>query len=43
MGKQQAHPEGWDGRRAREAQEGGDICILVADSHCWMAETNTTL
>ena len=35
-------PEGWDGRRGREAQEGGDICILVADSHCWMAETKTT-
>ena len=21
----------------------GDICILMADSHCHMAETNTTL
>ena len=27
----------------REAQEGGDICILMADSHCCMAETNATL
>ena len=27
----------------REAQEGGDICILGADSHCCTAETNTTL
>ena len=31
---------GWDGR---EAQEGGAICIHVADSHWRMAETNTTL
>ena len=28
---------------AREAQEGGDICIIKADSCCCMAETNTTL
>ena len=29
----------WEG-----AQEGGeDICILMAESHCCMAETNTTL
>ena len=30
----------------REAQEGGDICILIhisADSCCCTAETNTTL
>ena len=27
----------------REAEEGGDICILTADSRCCMAETNTTL
>ena len=26
-----------------EAQEGGGICILMADSHCCAAETNTTL
>ena len=25
------------------AQEGGDIHILMADSHCCMAETNTRL
>ena len=31
------------GRGRREAQEGGDICLLMADSHCCMAETNTTL
>ena len=24
-----------------EAQEGRDICIFVADSHCYMIETNT--
>jgi len=27
----------------KEAQEGGDICILMADSHCCIAETRTTL
>ena len=30
------------GGGGREAQEGGDIHILMADSRC-MAETNTTL
>ena len=34
--------EGWDGGE-REAQEEEDICILRADSCCYMAETNTTL
>ena len=29
--------------RGREAQDRRDICIIVADSHCCMAETNTTL
>ena len=36
--------EGWDrveGRR--ELQEGGDICISVADSCCCTAEANTIL
>ena len=28
--------EGWEG-----VQEGGDICVPVADSWCCMAETNT--
>ena len=27
----------------REAQEGWDICILIADSWCHTAETNTML
>ena len=27
----------------REFQGGGDICILMADSHCCMAEVNTIL
>ena len=27
----------------REAQEGGDICIHIADSHSCIAETNTTM
>ena len=31
------------GGHGREAQEGGDICVLVADSHHCMAETKTTL
>ena len=36
--------EGWDGRWGeREAQEGGDICILTADSHCCIAESNIIL
>ena len=26
-----------------DVPEGGDICILMADSHCCVAETNTTL
>ena len=38
-------PREWDGSRegGREAQEGGDIDIIMTDSHCYMAETNTTL
>ena len=36
--------EGWDGEDGgREGQEGGDICIPMADS-CWcLAETNKIL
>ena len=30
----------WEG--GKEAQEGGDICIHMADSCCCIAETNTT-
>ena len=26
-----------------EVLEGGDICILIANSHCYAEETNTTL
>ena len=33
--------EGWGA--GREAQEGGTIGIIMADLHCCMAETNTTL
>ena len=29
-------------RGGRKAQEGGDICIHIADSLCCRAETNTT-
>ena len=32
---------GWG--EGREAQEEGNICIIMADSHCWLSETNTTL
>ena len=36
--------EGWDeGQGRSKAQEGGNICILMADSHFYMAETNTAL
>ena len=31
------------GNGGREAQEGEDICILIADLFCCTAETNTTL
>ena len=34
--------EGWDGG-GRDAEEGGDICIHIADALCCTAETNTTL
>ena len=37
------HLEGWDAEGEREAQEGGDIGIRIADSLCCTAETNTTL
>ena len=36
--------EGWDGEKGgRETQEGGDICIPMADSSSFMAETNATV
>ena len=35
--------DGWDGEGEREVQEGGDICIHIADSLCCTAETNATL
>ena len=36
--------EGWEGvAGGREVQDGGDICIPMADSCCCMAETNTIL
>ena len=34
--------EGWHGR-GKEAQEGGDICIYIAESLYCIAEANTTL
>ena len=27
----------------REASEGGDVCVIMADLHCYVAETNTIL
>ena len=36
--------EGWNEvRGGREVREGGDICILLDDSHHCTAETNSTL
>ena len=33
-----------DGLRGeREAPDGGDTCVLMADPHCYTADTNTTL
>ena len=38
------HLEGLGGvGGGREIHEGGDLCILMVDSHCCMAETNITL
>ena len=35
--------DGWDRVGVRgEVQAGGDVCILTADSRCYMAEINTT-
>ena len=33
--------DGWDGGGGGEVQEGGDICIHIADSLPCTAETNT--
>ena len=38
----QPRGKGWGGG-GREVQEGGAICILMADLHCCMAEINATL
>ena len=35
--------EEWDGGGGTEFQEGEDICIHMADSHCCMEETKTVL
>ena len=35
--------EVWDRGGGSEVQEGGDICMLMADSPCRKTETNTTL
>ena len=41
------HLEGWDREGGREGdargKRYGDICIYIADSLCYKAETNTTL
>ena len=34
---------GMGGEGGREVQEGGNICIHIADSLCCTAETNTAL
>ena len=33
----------WMGMGWKEAQEGGDACIHIAESHSCTADTNTTL
>ena len=30
------------GQDGKEAQKGGDICIIIIGLHCFMAETNKT-
>ena len=38
--------KGWDGggrAGVRKAQEGRDMCVVIADTHCCTAETNTAL
>ena len=35
--------EGWDREDGREAEEGGDMCMHMADSLCCATETNTVL
>ena len=35
--------QAWGRREGREAQEGGDISIIVADVPCHKAETSITL
>ena len=35
--------EGWDGGGVEGGSRGRDICIFMADSHCCMEESNTTL
>ena len=37
------HLEGWHREGGKEMQERGDICICIAYSLCYTAETNTTL
>ena len=41
------HLEGWDSEGGREGgargKRFGDICICIADSLCYKAETNTAL
>ena len=34
--------EGWDGGGGRQAQEKGNACIHMADSHCYTTATNAT-
>ena len=31
------------GEGERKVEEGGNICVLMADVHCRVAESNTTL
>ena len=35
--------EGWNGGDERDVQEGGHICIHIADSRCCAADTNNII
>ena len=37
------HLEGWDREGDAKGKRYGDICICIADSLCYKAETNTPL
>ena len=42
-GRNKRHKPSRKKNEGREAQEEGDICIIIVDSHHYTAETNTIL